>query len=381
MKSQIADGQSIGSTTMSSGVVANATEGQDTMKTSTIQTPDSDQSTVLAETGTTSSTQISSSDQPTPPDTAPSDTSSTQTPDSKNSTVAADVSDHASSTNTSTADQSAVAANTTDASITQTSVADHSAESSTSKTASTSEKINVSVTSEASIPDKITNSSANDTSNMDVQNVHQIDKDEKPPGFECKKVGRYPHPSSCTKYYYCWDNDSWAYEFTCPEHRAFDPVTQYCVLNYGVCALAPKCSHNKQIIANPDDKWTFFECKINQFKSNEIELHCRPCANHREFDEKLGYCKLTSVNGEVATDSEELVDSNVQCGERGLMIDYEDDTKYYECVVRSVSKGILKPIRHKCPIYHVFSMFDEKCVPLSVLSKLHSVQTMNATNN
>lgn len=146
------------------------------------------------------------------------------------------------------------------------------------------------------------------------------------------------------------------------------PVTQHCVVNYGVCALAPKCANDKQIIPNPDDKWTFFQCKINRDDSNEFELHCKTCADDREYDDKLGYCKLTSVNGEMVLDSDELTDE-VACGETGLFIDYEDDTKYYECVVQSVAKGILKPVHHKCPIYHVFSMQERRCVPLSMLAR------------
>lgn len=356
VKSQISDPQSTNSTTLS-----NATEGQDTNINSTTQTSRFDQSTVISDT---------------------KDATSTQQIDTNQPTVAADKS-NASTTQSSASDRLTVTENTSDASVAQNADSNHSTESPTidsgNDKAPTSAKINGSDTSKPNIPQEISDSTpaTNGTANKDAdaQNVHHTDKVEEPTGHVCKKVGRFPHPTSCTKFYYCWDNDSMAHEFTCAKHRAFDPVSQLCVVNYGVCAIAPKCNDDKQIIPNPEDKWTFFECKVDQFNPNEFELHCRYCANYREFDEKLGYCKLTSVNGEMELDSDEFVDSNVQCGETGLMIDYEDDTKYYECVVWSVSEGILKPIRHKCPIYHVFSMLDGKCVPLSMLSKL------NTTNN
>lgn len=156
---------------------------------------------------------------------------------------------------------------------------------------------------------------------------------------ECKKVGRFAHPSSCTKYYFCWQNFGTPYEFNCPEHRAFDPISQHCVVNYGVCAIAPKCNNDKQIITNPDDKWSFFECFLKQNETNAFELHCKRCADDRQYDDKLGYCKVASANGEMTLDSDESTDDSM-CGETGLLIDYEDDTKYYECVVKSVTKGL-----------------------------------------
>lgn len=42
-------------------------------------------------------------------------------------------------------------------------------------------------------------------------------------GPNCTEVGRFPHSSNCTKYYYCWYDKSVSLEFHCPEHRAFDP--------------------------------------------------------------------------------------------------------------------------------------------------------------
>lgn len=150
-------------------------------------------------------------------------------------------------------------------------------------------------------------------------------------------------------------------------------VSQHCVINYGVCASAPKCDHDKEIKPNPDNKWTFFQCKLDQDNANGFKLHCIPCDDDREYDDKLGYCKLPSVNGELVADANQLTDGKT-CSESGLFIDYDDDTRYYECVVESVAKGILKAIRYKCPIYHVFSMQDRKCVPLSILTKLNPVQ-------
>lgn len=170
-----------------------------------------------------------------------------------------------------------------------------------------------------------------------------------------------------------------ATEFTCHDHKAFDAATQKCVVNYGVCPLAPKCANDKQIMTNPDDKWTFFQCRINYNNTNEFELHCKPCADDREYDDNLGYCKLTSADGEMVLDSDEMTDE-VTCTETGLFIDHDDDTKYFECVVRSVAKGILKPVHHKCPIFNVFSTHERRCVPLDELVKMNAKQNETKSN-
>lgn len=211
--------------------------------------------------------------------------------------------------------------------------------------------------------DKSTSTQANINSDDEVAgdlSPHEIAAVFRKSDYKCERVGRFANPTSCTKYYYCWNDIGLAYEFTCPEHKAFDPVNQLCVANYGVCAIASKCKENKQIMINPENKWTFFECILLENDTAEFNMLCRPCAEAREFDVELGYCKL--ISGSLTLESDEM-----ECTEIGLHIDYEDETKYFDCVVKSVARGILKSVHHKCPRLHLFSFKEKKCVPISKL--------------
>lgn len=201
--------------------------------------------------------------------------------------------------------------------------------------------------------------SSGDESNDNDTNISEV---------ECKNLGRFAHPSSCTKYYFCWDDSGWPREFKCPEHKAFDPISQRCVINYGVCAYAPKCKHHKQTIPNPDNRWSFFECFLKENKSNDFELRYIACADDRVYDDKFGYCKFLSANDERIVDSDEFIDDSI-CDKAGVFLDYEDDTRFYECVVKNVASGLLKAVHHKCPMYHIFSMHDRICIPLSLIAK------------
>ncbi|XP_031617353.1 uncharacterized protein LOC116337144 [Contarinia nasturtii] len=180
------------------------------------------------------------------------------------------------------------------------------------------------------------------------------------PEFSCTSVGRFAVPGSCEKYYYCWDAVHAYAIFSCS--KVFDPVTKRCVENYGVCPTAPKCEADKQVLPNPDDKSSFFECRLEKNSiPSAYEIRREDCEHGREFDEELGFCKLISPN---EWTSSEVTTSEHECTRVGIFIDEKSDTHYYECIVKSVSKGILKSIRRKCPKYWIFSGADKKCVPL-----------------
>lgn len=186
--------------------------------------------------------------------------------------------------------------------------------------------------------------------------------------FKCKQVGRFAYPGSCEKYYFCWDKneDDDFRVFTCPQNTAFDPITQLCVRNFAVCALASKCElDSKRILPNPDDKSTFFQCKYLQ-SSKKMLLQKRACAVGREFDADLGYCKSKFAYDDFLSldsndDSSEKV---LECEKPGIFKDYSNDSDYYECQVKSVSSGKLKLIHHSCPRHHIFTMIDKRCVSL-----------------
>lgn len=189
------------------------------------------------------------------------------------------------------------------------------------------------------------------------------------PEIVCEKVGRFAYPNSCDKYYFCWDTVNNIYAiFTCPE--VFDPQTKRCSKDYGVCKTGPKCEFDKQIWPNPSDVTTFFECTTKSKVPGEEPATVaikQKCAKLREYDAELGYCKLSSENellldDSVESDSEESLDGT-SCTTKGVLIDFKKESRYYECVVKSVAKGILKLIRRRCPTLHVFSYDDKKCIP------------------
>lgn len=165
--------------------------------------------------------------------------------------------------------------------------------------------------------------------------------------FECDNVGRFAYSGICEKYYFCWDIGEVYAVFTCPHKKAFDPMTRLCVYNFAVCAVAPKCKHDKRILPNANDNSTFFVCKF-RYLSNKFVLRKQHCAAGREFDAEFGYCKSKFLNDDdFSSDSSDSFE-NVECEKPGVFIDYHsNDTKYYECILESVSKGTIKLIRHK----------------------------------
>lgn len=183
--------------------------------------------------------------------------------------------------------------------------------------------------------------------------------------FKCDNVGRFAHPNNCQKYYFCFNKNEVHKVFDCPHHLAFDPITRTCVHNFAVCASAPKCDIGKRILPNVNDKSTYFECKFRHLSKNVV-LRMRNCAAGREFDAELGYCKSKFLNDDFPSD-ESNSSEDMECEQVGIFTDYLNDFGYYECVVKSVSNGTLKLIRHSCPAYHMFVQSKQRCIPYLVM--------------
>lgn len=43
--------------------------------------------------------------------------------------------------------------------------------------------------------------------------------------------------------------------------KVFDPIIKQCVNNWAHCESTPKCSEDRQVLADPDDINAFFVCK------------------------------------------------------------------------------------------------------------------------
>lgn len=186
---------------------------------------------------------------------------------------------------------------------------------------------------------------------------------EGPPSFTCQAVGRFEVPNNCEKYYFCWDITGDQTIFDCSHGRAFDPKTELCVSDFSVCASAPTCEFDRQILANSEDNTTYFECKEHKDGLlTTFELKKENCESGREFDGERGYCVVASTGNESSDESDGL-----DCDEPGVFIDTMHDDRYYECILKSVSKGTFKLKHHKCSKYHVFSMADKRCVALNLL--------------
>lgn len=181
---------------------------------------------------------------------------------------------------------------------------------------------------------------------------------------KCDNVGRFAHPGNCEKYYFCFNKNEDQKLLNCPHHQAFDPITRTCVHDFAVCAVAPKCTPDQRALPNVNDKSTYFECKFRHL-SKKIVLRKRSCAEGREFDAELGYCKSKFLDSDFPSDSSNSAE-NMECEQVGIFTDYSNDFGYYECMVKSVSKGTLKLIRHSCPAYHIFIKNEKQCVPFTM---------------
>lgn len=185
--------------------------------------------------------------------------------------------------------------------------------------------------------------------------------------FKCDGVGRFAIPNSCEQYYYCWDTKYHAI-FTCPRRRAFDPKTQRCVHNFAVCAAAPKCDVDRQLLPHPFDSSSYFQCSlVSPAKSDfypdiQYRLYKKICARRGKFDAELGYCKLTAANEDEDDSSESGESANkMECKAAGVFIDYSNESRYFECITKNVSYA---RVHQTCPNNHVFSVADKRCIKL-----------------
>lgn len=189
--------------------------------------------------------------------------------------------------------------------------------------------------------------------------------------FKCSRAGRFAHPNSCEKYYFCWDAIHDHAVFTCPYNKAFNPKTQHCEYDFSVCNTAPKCQADGEFLPNQEDKSTYFECRFMKPFSDEDEsdnqyrLYKENCDNGGEFDADLGYCKLTEEDEDDSSESEESA-NKVECNEPGVFIDHSDDSRYYECIAKNVTYA---KIHQTCPNNYVFSMADKRCIKLDTDKK------------
>lgn len=181
------------------------------------------------------------------------------------------------------------------------------------------------------------------------------------PGFTCEHVGRFEYPNSCDKYYYCWDTEHAYAIFHCP--RAFDPVSKHCVDHFNGCRFAPTCEADRSVFAYPDDKTAYFECRANK-KAGVItyQIEREYCSKGREFNPNVGYCEL--INDDGNEHNHEPSDHFV-CNKVGIFIDFTNESRYYECIVKNVSRGELKVIRRKCPKDTMFSGESNTCIPIA----------------
>lgn len=142
-------------------------------------------------------------------------------------------------------------------------------------------------------------------------------------------------------------------------------MTSLCGHDYSHCSLAPNCECDQQVFPVPGDTKSFFECRRNH-KSNPLapayEVRLENCAKGREFDTDLGYCRLET--GDTTSSESNESTGKFECHTVGIFIDFTSDTRYYQCVVKNIAHGILKPIKHKCPKNEIFSGVDMICVPL-----------------
>lgn len=181
--------------------------------------------------------------------------------------------------------------------------------------------------------------------------------------FSCQSVGRFEVPNDCEKYFFCWDTDHGYAIFSCSHGRAFDPKSKLCVDNFAVCSSAPKCEKDKQIFTDPERNTSYFECKLHgDGLLSYFELRKEDCAKGREFNAASGFCKKILDDEDISSESDSS--EKFECRESGIFIDFEDETKFYECIVKNVAKGQLKTVHRKCPKYHVFSWADKACILL-----------------
>lgn len=194
--------------------------------------------------------------------------------------------------------------------------------------------------------------------------IQSVELSKTLPKFICRGNGRFPHPTSCSKYYYCWDTVHKYAIFNCP--NVFDPISNRCDDNYALCPLIPKCTADEQLFPVPEEKTAYLQCELENENSSIYQIRKKECGKGRQFDKQMGYCRLITVSDWSSSENLPILH---ECEAIGKFIDFMEETHYIECKVESISKGTLKAIRRKCPKYKVFSGDTKKCVPLQYVSK------------
>lgn len=189
------------------------------------------------------------------------------------------------------------------------------------------------------------------------------------PEFTCTAVGRFPHPTDCQKYNFCWDLEHPYVTFTCKEKLVFDPLVGRCDNNWLACPNAPHCVANHQVLADENDNRFYFVCKnIGSLLMPEFTIHKKECDKHTTFDPELLVCVPNEASDSEGSDSSESDEHHekvkFECTEAGIFADLTDETKYYECIVKNIVKGKLKTHHRSCPKDHVFSLLDMMCIPI-----------------
>lgn len=188
-----------------------------------------------------------------------------------------------------------------------------------------------------------------------------------PAKFICTAVGRFPHPTDCQKYIYCWDLVHDHVTFSCKPKEVFDPEFGRCSNDWSVCSAAPKCEENKQHFPDPSDEHSYFICKRHGDPLNPAYiLHKNKCKKHHIFDIETLLCKLNETEIEIPSseESNESIEKiKFKCVEEGIFPDLANESKYYECILKNVIKGKFKTGHRNCRKNHIFSLEEKLCIP------------------
>lgn len=214
-------------------------------------------------------------------------------------------------------------------------------------------------------------SNSEPTTETNAQAVETTTPEASEPESTCTAVGRFPHPTDCQKYNYCWDLVHPYVTFTCKDKLVFDQRLGRCENDWSVCPHLPKCVGDHQLLADPADEKSYFVCKnIGSPIVPAFTIHKTYCGKHYKFNADLLVCVIDleeiaaeQEGGSESSEEEEKKKEKFKCAEVGIFPDLSDERNYYECSVKSAAKGTLKTKKRSCPKNFVFSLQDIICVP------------------
>lgn len=111
-------------------------------------------------------------------------------------------------------------------------------------------------------------------------------------GFNCRKVGRHPHPSNCQKYvqcHFCGDNS--VYE--CPYEQSFDG--RQCSTDWSQCGHIRGCQYDRELLPDPWNESNYFICVRKKGFHNKFFVFRRFCPDDHEFDPVRQQCYRIKV--------------------------------------------------------------------------------------